>query len=189
MSVDKLCYFSREMAAAAAARGKAMGALRTSFLRGGGNKAGFCGEMSLAEVLKQSGLHVCTNDTYDYDIKVKPRAAAVPVSKLEVKTKNVTTVPRSHYMNSVSASNVRQKADYYVFVRVKFNAAKDGGTLYFCGAKPCAEFRAEATFVKTGDRDPSNGFVCANDCWSLPISKCLSWAAFARLLAGDAKNV
>ena len=107
------------------------------------------------------------------------------VVKLEVKTKTTSATPQPYYENSVSAFNATQGADVYVFLRVEWHdksRTELGGKLWFCGFVPCSELKARARFVKVGERDGDNNYVCRSDCWSLPISKCGSWADFRNYL-------
>lgn len=107
------------------------------------------------------------------------------VVKLEVKTKTTSATPQPHYENSVSAFNATQGADVYVFLRMEWHDKSRtdlGGKLWFCGFVPCSELKARARFVKAGERDGDNNYVCRSDCWSLPISKCGSWADFRNYL-------
>ena len=204
----RLCKVCGPAVAEAQKRAKVMGKIKNSFMNGKGYEVGFTGERGLVEVLNLVGFEARIADNYQYDIGVAlpasnaaspacdgskgPRGSEVSaalktsnVVKLEVKTKTTSATPQPHYENSVSAFNATQAADVYVFLRVEWQDQSRtdlGGNLWFCGFVPCAELKARARFVKVGERDGDNNYVCRSDCWSLPISKCGSWADFRNYL-------
>ena len=204
----RLCKVCGPAVAEAQKRAKVMGKIKNSFMNGKGYEVGFTGERGLVEVLNLVGFEARIADNYQYDIGVAlpasnaaspacdgskgPKGSEVSaalktsnVVKLEVKTKTTSATPQPHYENSVSAFNATQAADVYVFLRVEWQDKSRtdlGGNLWFCGFVPCAELKARARFVKVGERDGDNNYVCRSDCWSLPISKCGSWADFRNYL-------
>lgn len=145
-----------------AARTKAaeMGALNNSILRGQGNIAGFIGE--------QVALHVMGgkwDNTYNYDIVLDDG------TKVDVKTKQTSVEPKMNYECSIHAGSRKQDCDLYAFVRVK----KDLTTAWFLGVKNRGEYFREASYLKKGDKDPSNNFTVRSDCYNLPISQLDAW--------------
>src|SRR4026207_528437 len=87
-------------------KARKLGPLKNSILRGKGNVYGMIGEIIVADYLKAN-----LDNTFDYDI-VKNE------TRLDVKTKTCSSVPKPEYECSISASNTEQDCDYYVFVRV-----------------------------------------------------------------------
>ena len=167
---QELCWLKPALVAAAQKRAKEMGTLRNSFMGGRGNLVGLAAELGWVEYLKANNIPSRVADDYNFDV-----VAGLSHDKHECKAKTTTAPPKPHYDNSVSNLNVRQKADRYVFLRIRWLGSSpeaEGGILYYCGSMPCAEFKRRATFWKKGQLDRSNGYVCKNDCWSIQISAC-----------------
>jgi hypothetical protein len=132
-----------------------MGQLHNSITRGAGNLAGFIGEEIAAHVLG-----AMAENTYDYDL-VLPDG-----SKVDVKTKRTSVMPKEHYECSVAALNTKQDCDYYAFVRV----LNDLSVGWFLGVYPKEKYYQDANLLEKGDKDPSNGYVVKTSCYNLPIS-------------------
>lgn len=167
---QELCFLKPALVKAAQQRAKEMGTLKNSFMSGRGNVVGLAAELGWVEYLKANDVPARIADDYNFDV-----VAGCSEDKHECKTKTTTAPPRPCYDNSVSNLNARQKADRYVFLRIRWLGAAPedkGGVLYYCGSLPCAQLKRRATFWKKGQLDPSNGYVCKNDCWSIKISEC-----------------
>ena len=136
-------------------KSKQMGQLRNSITKGAGNIYGFLGEFIAAQELKAE-----ESNTYDYDIKLNNLT-------IDVKTKRVTTPPKSFYECSVAALNTKQKCDFYVFTRILKNM-ESGWVLGYLSKE---EYFKKSTFLKKGTVDPSNGWEVLTDCYNLPIAE------------------
>ena len=141
---------------------KEMGVLKGSFTGGAGNMTGFLGELALSNQLGYK--HKGTTFNYNYDLKYHGL-------KIDVKSKGCTTEPLEHYEASVSGWNTKQKCDAYFFTRVH----KDYSTVWLLGWLPPKEFFDKASFVPQGQRDPSNGWLCRSDHYSVPIKELNSY--------------
>jgi len=137
-------------------RSEKMGTLRNSISKGEGNVIGFLGE--LAALTLVGGKIV---DTYDYDILLPDNRT------IDVKSKRAKVKPLAHYECSVSAYNIKQKCDFYCFVRVtnEFDKAWVLGII----EKP--QFYKQANFVKKGTLDGDNNFEIKDDCYNLKIQE------------------
>lgn len=168
----ELCRILPASVADGQSRADEMGVLRNSFMAGAGSQVGFTGERALVEVLKATGVAAIIADKYDFDVLANGRV------KLELKTKRTTAPPQPYYDNSVSNFNVRQSADFYVFLRIQWDEGgpAQGGTLWFCGFMACEEYKKRARFLRKGQRDGNNGYVCRSNCYNLPIKDCGTWA-------------
>ena len=133
-----------------------MGTLKQSILNGGGTLAGFIGEQVALKVMGGKWMN-----TYDYDIMLDNGKT------VDVKTKQTSVPPLSHYECSVAKLNTRQKCDMYAFVRVK----KDLSTAWFLGSKDKIEYFDKAVFKKKGDKDGDNNFVIRSDCYNMAITE------------------
>ncbi len=134
-----------------------MGRLRNSIRRGEGNVAGFLGEIIFAKHFNGT-----INNTYDYDVIVKGK-------KVDVKTKETTVIPEPYYFATVAGYNIKQKCDYYYFVRVNIKEKK----AYLLGGLSKSGFYKEAIFYKEGDLDPTSnlGWTFRANCYNVEISK------------------
>ena len=131
-----------------------MGKLNNSITSGEGNLAGFVGEIVVAELTgsKQS-------NTYDYDLTM-PNGKTV-----DVKTKRTNYPPRENYDCSVAAFNIKQRCDYYAFVRVKNDMSK----AWILGFYDKKSYFEDAKFHRKGEFDPDNKFTFKADCYNIPI--------------------
>ena len=132
-----------------------MGSLNNSILNGSGNYAGFLGE----EIVNNYINGVIEN-TYDYDI-IKDGL------KFDVKSKQTTVVPRTHYDCSVADFNPNQKCDFYIFARI-LDDFSSGWILGFISKE---RFYHEARFMRKGQMDGSNDFIVKSDCYNLAIKR------------------
>ena len=157
---------------------EAGGHLRNSITKGGGTLTGFVAERGLTEVLKLVGCEAWIAGRYNFDVSCNK-------IKGEVKAKKTSMPPKSYYENSVCNHNAEQAADVYVFTRVQWEDAKNpdlGAILYFCGFVRCSELKGKARFLKEGDPDGDNGYICKADCWNLRIDECGDWQSLLAAL-------
>jgi hypothetical protein len=140
------------------ARDKAveMGKLKNSILNGAGNIAGFIGEAIAQKVLGGQLIN-----TYHYDL-VLPNNTT-----LDVKTKQTSVKPLPSYSCSIASLNTEQFCNYYCFIRVK----NDFSIGWYLGVYEKEQYFKDATFLKKGSVDESNGYVVKSDCFNLPISQ------------------
>ena len=146
---------TNEMLVSAREKATEMGQLNNSILKGQGSLAGFVGEQVVMQILGGKW-----ENTYDYDINVDN-------VRVEVKTKQTTVQPMSHYECSVAAFNIKQSCDAYAFVRV----LKDFSVGWFLGVMNKDEFFQKAKKLKKGEVDPSNNFTVRADCYNLRIDE------------------
>lgn len=148
---------TKRQIASAKRKAKAMGELNNSITRGNGNVYGFLGEILVAEYIDGK-----LKNTYDYDI-VKENFT------IDVKTKTCTSPPQPHYYCSVAAYNIRQKCDFYFFVRIM----EDFSKAWILGGCSKGYFYKKAQFNKKGTIDKSSSFKWRfkADCYNLPINK------------------
>ena len=132
-----------------------MGPLNNSILNGSGNCAGFLGE----EIVNDYINGVIEN-TYDYDI-IKDGL------KFDVKSKQTTVVPRTHYDCSVADFNPNQKCDFYIFARI----LDDFSIGWILGFISKERFYQEARFMRKGQMDGSNDYIVKSDCYNLEIKR------------------
>lgn len=140
-------------------KAREMGRLRNSITKGEGNIAGFLGETVANQVIGGT-----ITNTYDHDI------VDAQGFKYDVKTKRCTSAPKDYYECSVAKYNTKQFCDYYVFVRIEW-VKKKWGRAWFLGAYHKDSYFQDATLLKKGQIDPSNGFIVKADCYNLPINK------------------
>jgi hypothetical protein len=145
-----------EMVFRALAKAKELGALRNSIKDGEGVVPGFIGE-ECANVIIGGKIH----NTYDYDI-------VAGNTFWEVKTKLCASVPLGSYEQSVADFNTKQKCDHYCFVRLLH---RNGVYLraFIVGWMPKMEYLRKARFIRKGELDPSNRYVCRADCYNMKI--------------------
>jgi hypothetical protein len=135
--------------------------LNNSIKKGKGRYAGCLGEIVLNDFFKSRNPKdsVIVGD-YQYDIIYKG-------AKVEVKTKQTTVAPRSHYDASVTACNVKQQCDFYFFMRID---DKDWKTAWLCGVVAREEFMNRSIFHRKGEVDTSNNYVFKQDCYNIKHS-------------------
>lgn len=134
-----------------------MGKLKNSITSGNGNVYGFLGELLVNRYISGK-----IENTYDYDI-IKGKL------KIDVKTKTCTSKPQPDYFCSVAAYNIRQKCDYYFFVRIM----NDFSRAWLLGACSKDYFYKTARFDRKGTIDESSPFQWKfkADCYNLPVKK------------------
>jgi len=134
-----------------------LGVLKNSIEKGGGNIAGYLGQL-----LVKLYLDGIDDDTYDYDV-MKDNI------RYEIKTKRCKFKPREDYACSVCAKNARQDCDYYVFVRVTY----DYKNAWILGKKNSKKYLKESLYCKKGEIDPDSdfGWDFKEDCYNLKINQ------------------
>ena len=151
---QKLINIKHEDVCRAKSLSSNLGTLNNSITKGRGNVYGFLGELITANFLG-----VDLSNTYDYDIIYKD-------TKIDVKTKKVSSEPKPHYECSIANLNTKQKCDVYVFTRV----LKDMSKGWILGFLTKEDYFNKATFLKRGNIDPSNNWTVKTDCFNLSIS-------------------
>ena len=131
--------------------------LRGSITKGKSNIYGALGEIIIYDIYKKNGLDVDFKSTYDYDLIIEGY-------KVDVKTKRTTVVPKANYLCSISSFNIRQKCDFYFFLRINENLKQ----CYLLGYKKKIDFFSEAKFNKKGSLDV-NGWAFKDDCYNIKI--------------------
>lgn len=134
---------------------KSMGTLNNSITKGQGNIVGFLGEIIVAEYLD-----IILDNTYDYDLIYKNK-------KIDVKSKKVTTPPKSYYECSIAALNTKQKCDLYIFTRI----TKDLSRGWILGYLDKEKYLNDSKLLKKDEIDSDNGWKVLTDCYNLPINK------------------
>ena len=133
-----------------------MGTLRNSISNGEGNVIGFLGELAANSILGGS-----LENTYQYDILLKDGRT------VGVKRKRAKVKPLPYYECSVSAHNIKQECDFYLFVRV----TNELDRAWVLGMIDKREYYEKAVFVTKGTIDGSNQFEIKGDCYNLKIEQ------------------
>ena len=144
-----------------------LGSINNSILKGGGNEAGYLGELALEKYLGAD--HVSCelgSAKYNRDLVFKEK-------NFEVKTKRRTKDPiDNHYIKyeaSINESSMRQTPDYYAFLSITYAKMykKNGVRFYerplkvwFCGYIDIDSFYKKSQFIEKGYIDPTNKNVC-----------------------------
>tara|TARA_R100001509_G_C4748281_1_gene175469 strand:+ start:83 stop:568 length:486 start_codon:yes stop_codon:yes gene_type:complete len=131
-----------------------MGRIANSITNGGGNLAGFIGEIVVTDYIGAK-----EQNTYDYDIVDKIG------NKIDVKTKRCNSEPKVNYDCSIAAHGTKQKCDMYVFVRV----LNDFSKAWILGKIMKDEYFEKAKYHKKGELDPDNKFRFKADCYNVKI--------------------
>lgn len=137
-----------------------MGRLNNSIRNGGGNFAGFIGELAALRVLRYLG--AVRSNTYQHDLSVGRW-------RLDVKTKERTCQPKLNYDGTVPMYQ-NQNCHGYIFASVEIVRGVPL-SVSLCGWMPKAEFMHYSSLMEVGDIDPSNGFECKMDCRNIPYMK------------------
>lgn len=136
-----------------------LGTLSHSIRNGSGNIAGFLGEECFLyhypDAIRVNG--------YEFDMVLNN-------FKVEIKTKDRTIEPSSHFECSISTHNPNQETDFYFFVSL-LRQGDDYTKGYLLGYMDKDTYFKKAIMRKKGDIDPSNNFTVKHDCWNLPISQ------------------
>lgn len=128
---------------------------------GGGQLVGLLGEIVFAQWFKSLSKtkieHVGFNN-YDYDFLIDNK-------RIDIKTKNCTSVPQPWYTVHIARSQEKQECDVYVFVRVK-----DYEVAYLLGWITKQEFWEgdKGRDVEKGEKE-SNGFTEKADARKMDI--------------------
>jgi hypothetical protein len=134
-------------------RDELMGVLPSSRECGNGNVAGFIGE-----ILVQKHIGGVIVDTYDYDILLGD-------TRIDVKTKSVSSVPQPHYLCSVMEYQLKNDTDAYFFVRVNLSTKK----AWLLGSISKARLLRDGISQKRGDMDGT--WEVKEDCISVRIDQ------------------
>ena len=137
------------------ARAAKLPLLNNSIRKGAGSLVAYIGEEVVKNVLNGK-----IEDTYDYDIVYQN-------IKVDVKTKERTVAPKSHYECSVADFNTQQDCDEYAFVSV-LNTLEEA---WYLGKISKPDFYKKAAFHRKGEIDPANNFTFQADCYNIPISE------------------
>jgi len=141
-------------------RAKTLPLLNNSIRKGKGVVVAYIGEEVVKRVLDGE-----IEDTYDYDLVYGDRV------KVDVKTKERTVAPKTHYNCTVADFNTKQDCDEYAFVSV----LSDHSTAWYLGKISKEDFYKKARFYKEGDLDPdsplSMDFYFKADCYNIKISE------------------
>jgi hypothetical protein len=137
-------------------KAKEMGTLRNSISNGDGNVIGFLGELAAWSIIGGK-----LANTYDYDIVLKDSRT------VDVKSKRAKVVPLPYYECSVAAYNIKQKCDFYCFVRVTNEYDK----AWVLGMVEKDRFYKMANYVPKGSIDGDNRFEIKDNCYNLKIQE------------------
>jgi hypothetical protein len=155
-------FFDQDMLKNAQSLSVSMGELRNSITGGGGNFAGFLGELALANHIKAK-----RDDDYGHDLMYRGR-------RIEVKTKRRTVDPCDHYEGSVALASSHQTPDYYAFMSITYDnrlyKLNQLRSVWFCGILSYNDFMEKSIIYRVGDKDPSNGFIVLSDMRNIPYS-------------------
>jgi len=155
-------------------KAQSLGSINNSITKGGGNIAGYLAEIALNEYIKGENLS-CSKGRLKYDFDLLKGQ-----NKIEVKTKRRTVDPEPHYEVSIATTSEHQRPDFYAFISITFAKKRGKGksatyhglkNIWLCGFLSREEFFSKAKFIRKGELDPSNGFICHQDMYNLPISK------------------
>lgn len=149
-------------------RAKDLGRLKNSITEGEGNYAGFLGELAVKEYIR--GTYSTDVERYNHDIICYGKT-------IEVKTKRRTAPPKLEYEVSIASTSKFQIPDYYVFTSV------DGEFVWLLGFISHDEYFHEAKYIKNGDIDISNGFVCRRDMHNLKHKYLYPMKEFSHVLS------
>jgi hypothetical protein len=144
-----------------------LGSINNSILKGGGNEAGYLGELALQEYLGAD--HVsCEHGRAKYN-----RDLVFKAKNFEVKTKRRTKDPIDtnyiKYEASINESSMHQTPDYYAFISITYGKMyKENGfrfyenplKVWFCGYIDIKSFYSKSKFIAKGYIDPTNKNVC-----------------------------
>jgi hypothetical protein len=135
-----------------------LGSLKNSITSGKGNIVGFLGEEVVNHLIGGEVVN-----TKDYDI-IKNQI------RIDVKTKQCTSVPQPHYECSVAAFNTQQKCDVYVFVRIEKNKNRWGRAWVLGWMDKEVYFNKAKKLIK-GQSSGDNWFKVKANCFNVQISE------------------
>ena len=145
---------TKDMIKEAVLMSKDMGTLNGSLLQGQGNTWGFLGEIIASKALAAEH-----KNTYDYDL-ITPLGHTV-----DVKTQRVSSIPRSQFHCNVNEHSIKQKCDYYAFVRVH----SDLTIAWYLGKIGKQQFLDTATYREKGSA--TTNFIFKFNCYSITIDQ------------------
>jgi len=145
---------TQDMIAESVRMSKDMGVLNGSLLNGQGNAWGFLGEIVAAKELNAEH-----KNTYDYDLVMADG------STIDVKTQRVSSVPRPQFQCNVNEPSIKQKCDYYAFVRVH----SDLEVAWYLGKMKKEDFLDKSTYRKKGSA--TTNFIFKFNCYSITIEE------------------
>ena len=145
---------TKDMVKEAVLMSKDMGTLNGSLLEGQGNTWGFLGEIIASKALAAEH-----KNTYDYDL-VTPLGHTV-----DVKTQRVSSIPRSQFHCNVNEHSIKQRCDYYAFVRVH----SDLTTAWYLGKIGKQQFLDTATYREKGSA--TTNFIFKFNCYYITIDQ------------------
>ena len=145
---------TKDMIKEAVVMSKDMGTLNGSLLEGQGNTWGFLGEIIAAKALAAEH-----KNTYDYDL-ITPLGHTV-----DVKTQRVSSIPRPQFHCNVNEHSIKQKCDYYAFVRVH----SDLEVAWYLGKMKKENFLDKSTYRKKGSA--TTNFILKFNCYSITIEE------------------
>jgi hypothetical protein len=170
--------FTDEMVRESHHLAKKLGSIKNSITLGGGNRAGYLGELAVSDYINAE--HVSCDwgeDKYNRDLVLKDK-------NFEVKTKRRTVDPRSNYDASVADTSKHQKTDYYIHLSITFTSHQ-GRKIYYnpskiwlCGIISKEDYFAQSKIWSEGDVDDSNDFKTHVKMHNLPYDKLTSASDF-----------
>lgn len=143
--------FTPEMVAESRRLAKSMGSIKNSILSGGGNRAGFLGELALARFL---GVERENERNFDLILNGKT---------IEVKSKRRLFDPHPSFEGSVALSSSHQHPSYYAFLSLTFESKCGKNyaglkSVWLCGFISYSEFMEKSVVWEKGKIDKSNNF-------------------------------
>lgn len=138
--------------------------LNNSITAGQGTLAGCLGEIATRDYFNQFGFGAQIEGDYQFDISLRDG------TKIEVKTKRCTSVPKPEYECSVANYNQRQACDFYVFTRVSQTHVYLLGFIsradFYSKSRQMRAGQSDANVLATGDR-----FTFHADCRNITIAE------------------
>jgi hypothetical protein len=131
--------------------------LNGSITKGKSNFFGALGEIIIRDYFLSLNYKVEMVNDYNYDLIINNK-------KIDVKTKRTTTIPEENFNCSISSFNIKQKTEYYFFVRI----TEDSKTGFILGYLSKNKFFEKSTFNKKGEKD-ENGWIFKDDCYNVKI--------------------
>tara|TARA_B100001093_G_scaffold481648_1_gene512569 strand:- start:2996 stop:3556 length:561 start_codon:yes stop_codon:yes gene_type:complete len=169
--------FSPTMIAEAKKKAEELGEINNSITKGGGNRAGYLGEFSIAKHIKANNVS-CELGRSKYNRDLIKYKGSTEID-LEVKTKRRTANPKSYYDASIADTSKHQQPNYYLFLSITFQRSTKEHprqyynplSVWFCGFMERDEYFKKAKLWKKGDVDNSNDFTTKVDMYNLPYSE------------------
>ena len=116
--------FTKEMVKESHLLAKELGSIKNSITSGGGNRAGYLGELAVADYINAQ--HVSCDwgeDKYNRDLVLRDK-------NFEVKTKRRTVDPLLTYDASIADTSKHQNTDYYIHLSITFEYQKNRKVYY-----------------------------------------------------------